>query len=49
MSEQFKLDQDSCIGPVEFTEYSSQDCFSITDLHLGHAYVDDHQFTWVPP
>ena len=41
-SEQFKLDQGvpqgSCLGPVEFTRYSSP-VFSIIDLHgkLGHA------------
>ena len=47
-SEQFKHDQGvpqgSCLGPVEFTEYSSP-VFSVIDQHgkLGHAYADDHQ------
>ena len=47
-SEQFTLDQGvpqgSCLGPVEFTDYSSP-VFSVIDQHgkLGHAYADDHQ------
>ena len=47
-SEQFNLDQGvpqgSCLGPVEFTEYSSP-VFSVIDQHgkLGHTYADDRQ------
>ena len=48
MSEQFKFDygvpQQSCLGPIEFTEYCSP-VFSIINQHvkLGHACADDHQ------
>ena len=48
MPDQFDLDQGvpqgSCLGPVEFTEYSSP-VFYVTNQHgkLGHAYADDHQ------
>ena len=48
VSDQFKLDygvpQWSCLGPVEFTEYSSP-ILSIINQHgkLGHAYADGHQ------
>ena len=48
VSKQFKLDygvpQRSCLGPVEFTEYSSP-IFSIINQHgkLGHACANVHQ------
>ena len=48
VSDQFKLDygvpQRSCLGPVEFTQYSSP-ILSIINQHgkLGHVYADDHQ------
>ena len=36
--------QGSCLGPVEFTEYSSP-VFSVINQHgkLGHAYAGEHQ------
>ncbi len=48
VSDQFKLDQgvpqESCLGPVEFTQYLSP-IFHIIDQQgkLGHVYADDHQ------